>query len=262
MRQIPIESFGKQLILTQDLDPVYVMLNALPMLERKRWCVAYWLYYSAGVASVCVDAGDKFWPKAESYLSSGPRGAERRHFRGAVAAKSIRLFREGFPKPEAFPEHLSQVEGQLSFVSLSKRVRQQYGFGEWLSFKVCDMMERCLQYPILAHDCIDTWYRDPVLGAEMACEEWGVKPSNICSYAEARLINKIGHLKAPPHNDRLINSQEVETVLCKWKSHRHGHYYIGKDTKDVNESLQRFPGGTSFVLQKALAPLVSQFRLL
>jgi len=44
--------------------------------------------------------------------------------------------------------------------------------------------------------------------------------------------------KAPPWFDRPLNIQEAETILCKYKSHTHGHYPVGKDVAAVKKALE------------------------
>ena len=43
--------------------------------------------------------------------------------------------------------------------------------------------------------------------------------------------------KAPPSEDRGIELQEIETILCKWKSHMNGHYPLWNDIDEINEGL-------------------------
>lgn len=43
---------------------------------------------------------------------------------------------------------------------------------------------------------------------------------------------------APPRHERAIDLQEVETILCKWKSHMNGHYPVGKDIVEISQGLQ------------------------
>jgi hypothetical protein len=52
------------------------------------------------------------------------------------------------------------------------------------------------------------------------------------------LPEHLGSLYAPPARDRLVNVQECETVLCKYKSHINGHYPPGKDTLEVLHGLK------------------------
>ena len=42
-----------------------------------------------------------------------------------------------------------------------------------------------------------------------------------------------------------MNIQEVETVLCKWKSHMNGHYPLWNDIHDVNTGLEPWAGRCS-----------------
>jgi hypothetical protein len=46
--------------------------------------------------------------------------------------------------------------------------------------------------------------------------------------------------QAPPSYDRLVGPQEIETILCKHKSHRNGHYPVGKDWREVRAALSNW----------------------
>lgn len=50
----------------------------------------------------------------------------------------------------------------------------------------------------------------------------------------------LARFKAPPFNDRPLNFQEFETILCKWKSHQNGHYPIGKDIEEISHTLDQW----------------------
>ena len=52
-----------------------------------------------------------------------------------------------------------------------------------------------------------------------------------------RLTQEFNDLRAPPSYKRPIGLQEVETVLCKWKSHMNGHYPLFNDTDEINEGM-------------------------
>ena len=52
------------------------------------------------------------------------------------------------------------------------------------------------------------------------------------------LIKAFDTCQAPPRYERAVNVQEVETILCKWKSHQHGHYPVGKDLHEVDKHLK------------------------
>lgn len=42
-----------------------------------------------------------------------------------------------------------------------------------------------------------------------------------------------------------MNIQEVETVLCKWKSHMNGHYPLWNDIREINGGLEPWAGRCS-----------------
>jgi len=255
MQQLPIEEFGKQLLDTKDLDPVYVALEELDLDTRARWCTAYWLYYHCGIACMATDSD--FWKVIWDNLE-GRRGMERRHFRGGLAREAVRQMENNFPDPAGFPASIAETR-PLTFRTLTKAVQKHYGFGVWISFKISDVMERCLKYPVDGSDCIDTWYRDPLLASDMLCEEkgWNAETPKVkaCGY----LIQLFGDRIAPPDGRRRFNAQEAETILCKWKSHRHKHYYIGKDTIDVYEALKNVFTPSAIKMKRALKPLKRQF---
>jgi hypothetical protein len=68
----------------------------------------------------------------------------------------------------------------------------------------------------------------------------GPARGNVLTWAYDRLIKELGDLRAPPRYERPINIQEVETILCKWKSHLSGHYELGKDIIEVRHGLLRY----------------------
>src|SRR6188768_3254002 len=106
-----VYTFGRQLIETQDLDPLYVALyqgkvdGLLTEDQLKRWVFAYWCFYHAGFASYASErSGPAYWGVMERAAVNitkppvgerWPRAAERRHFRGQKAIDSVRWFALG-----------------------------------------------------------------------------------------------------------------------------------------------------------------------
>lgn len=270
---LTVQEFGKRLIETGDLDPIYLMLNAGIKDESllARWCLAYWMFYHAGVASkiaeaesgrfwdLCMGAEDKKWP----------RGTERRHFRGQAARLAIVSAYNKHPSPEeavrwaatGFRDprvaHLVRNEPQ-HVTEVMARVQAWTGFGPWIAFKIADMLDAVLGFPVDFRNSEHLWYDDPKFGAVwvyaqglgngMATKEFaqGVW-DNLQPKARTDLVTKIaGDLWLGLHNVRRppvgagglgAQIQEVETVLCKYKSHLNGHYPVGKDTREILHAL-------------------------
>lgn len=240
---VPLNSaaeFGRRLIESGDLDPIYGMLasDILDGPTLKRWLLTYWMFYHAGVASAQSELEQpmSYWGTMMKHFegdSKYPRGAERRHFRGPSAHAAVGWF--SVHPPEYWVDSLLEAR---SFKDVQAIVKPWPQFGPWITFKIADMLERLGLAPI-SFDIDLAIYEEPLKGAALVIT--GDQDAKITAYDLDVLIKKfIGHyiaLRAPPLGDRYINVQEVETVLCKYKSHWNGHYWIGKDCHEILEGL-------------------------
>lgn len=252
------KQFGTILILTGDLDPVYVML-ARARLDKEvlaRFCLAYWLFYHVGVAAqIAQRPSDKFFRECLKQYRVCPRGTERRHFRGVKGLECINhLEKISHNRPEWIVgfifgnEHdkksRTAIGSQMPFSAVRDRVLSLPQFGPWMAFKIADMGERVLGYKIDFSNCNLQMYKDPVKGAALV--RYGDPEHSITgrgiNQALARLAKRFGGMTAPPVVDgvwsRMCNLQEFETVLCKYKSYHNGHYPPGKDWKEVRHVLK------------------------
>ena len=251
-----IVEFGEALLRTGDLDPIYIMLHhsGFPMDQKYRWCVAYWCYYSAGVASAASELkAARFWQYLQTGIPLFPRGRERRHFRGFRAEGALEALRRLYPQPEVFIEYLKTGQrcqyghvgsilrppaggkASLTLSDVLKRVQEHTQFGPWIAFKVADMMERVLSIPVDFSSCdLLGLYEEPRAGAELAAKALGAPEA---AAALQEVIRQFQNFKAPPSEDRAFNIAEAETVLCKWKAHLNGHYPVGQDTREIRHAL-------------------------
>lgn len=260
--KLHVVDFGKQLVKTGDLDPVYIMLHnaQLPPKLLRQWLLAYWCFYHCGTA--CWIVSHDYWPSMHRAAASCkyPRSSERRHFRGEFAVKAVKWL-------EKFPGGIDYMFGGFtegvqpkSLESVMKYVKTWYGFGDWIAFKVADMLER-LDICQVSFTEADTFLFDsPREGAQLVYDKYAVakqKEYDPAVFALVFLGEQLGHMKAPPRHERRLNGQEYETVLCKWKSHLSGHYHVGKDIREIREGLLRFPrSNLSQKLLNCLPPLV------
>lgn len=231
--------FGRVLISSRDLDPIYVMLHRadLDPDTLKRWMLAYWCYYSAGVASFIAESPD-FWNSMwRAHNEKWPRGAERRHFRGEVSLKALSCLRSTEATPEQIVDHMT---GAPDLAGIINRVQEFSGFGPWIAWKIADMAERVLHLPVDFSQANLGMYRDPVMGAALVLtgdEHYPITPDELQGVVD-NMTHEFSNYSAPPYYDRPINVQEIETCLCKYKSYRHGHYPPGKDTKEVYHAMK------------------------
>lgn len=266
-RTLSVEEFGEVLIRSGDLDPVYnaFAAAALELDQAQRWLMAYWMFYHAGVASWLSEQSQpsRFWEAArvaavntEPAPTGGrwPRGAERRHFRGPRCVRAVEWL--SYRSPEDWVASLrgacppSRRQSSLDYRQVMRRVMVWPLHGPWIAFKAADMLERCLGWPVSFDRDIGLIYTEPQEGLYLLAHDRGRDASDVYDY----LLSHFGRLKAPPWRDRMCGPQEVETVLCKYKSYRFGYYYPGKDIKEVRHALERW-GPTA---QRALMGLPAE----
>lgn len=265
--RLSIEEFGAHLLTSGDLDPIYIALVRAnfeqPYLYR--WLIAYWCFYHAGAASWLAGfSGETFWAammtaaKNETATPFGerwPRGHERRHFRAAIATSAVSSLQERYgDSPEDMVDfilgtrsmmephrHGRTPEQSRPFVDVSKRTQAHRGFGPWIGFKVADMVDRVLRVPVTFDNAAVFMFDDPT---EAALKLWRLKArlpdfakpkekASVINGVVAYLIEHFREFRAPPFADRPVNLQEVETILCKWKSHMNGHYPLNNDIDEI-----------------------------
>lgn len=261
--RLDIETFGRHLITTGDLDPIYIALvraeraGAFSRPQTCRWLLAYWCYYHAGVASYMSELeGEAFWDamltaaKNEDETPVGgrwPRGHERRHFRAKIAISSVTSLQARYgEEPERMALYCAGDGGPVPFQAVSKRAQEHDGFGPWIGFKIADMVDRVMGVRVDFDNAAVFMFKDPEKAAMMLWEQReahkypeNVKPKReaILSGVTEYLIKQFADLAAPPLGDRPVNIQEVETILCKWKSHMNGHYPLWHDIREINGGL-------------------------
>jgi hypothetical protein len=264
--RLDVVEFGRRTIESGDLDPIYNALDALQLdsTTLNRWLLAYWCLYHAGVASFLAEQPTPaaFWTYLQAAAMNHeqipapvggrwPRGHERRHWRGQNALKSYVALRERYrDEPEAMATYCAtgDLHGQTSFAtnetfaSVTKRAQEHVAFGPWIGFKVADMAERVMGVPVFFDEREVFLFDSPREAAETLYAEKfpGVEPHSKATpilWSLAYLKDAFKDLKAPPRGDRPINVQEVETVLCKWKSHRSGHYPLNNDVREIRSGL-------------------------
>lgn len=265
MTKLNVKEFGKALLDSNDLDPIYVMLHdsGLDLTTKKLWCLAYSCYYHAGVASFCAEDPKLFYKRLRlGHDEKWPRGAERRHFRGGTSDYVTSWLAEAYKNPAHAVNFLvgepytylgkkypALSPNELTFQDVTARVKSWKYFGPWIAFKWADLIDRVLGFPVDFSNCHLDIYEAPKQGAQLVAEyykkDWSVQK------VVAKLEQHFKEYKAPPFYDRPVNVQEVETVLCKWKSHLNGHYPPGKDTEEIFEGLNDW-GDLAKHLQKFL----------
>lgn len=239
--KLGIIEFGRQLVETGDLDPLYIALwgAQLPRPQLCRFLVCYFCYYHAGLS--CWVSEQKGWDVFDTIARGGtayPRGSERRHFRGQFAITAIEKLHNTFSTAEKMIDWIGEAGPRAD--KIMARVKSLYGFGEWISGKVPDICERLDLFPVEFVDRdVDLMFSSPKKSALKIAEQCAPSSDPLLS-AHQYVISKLGHLKAPPKYDRGLNVQESETIFCKFGSSLTGHYPMYKDSIEIRHGLLKY----------------------
>jgi hypothetical protein len=240
--------FGEKLLKLGDLDPVYPVLLPLVETDRdrlRRAILAYALFYDLGAALHLASQAD-FWRSVHvaavndgsspsPFAARWPRGAERRHFRGEKCILAVDELAASFPVPERLIIERIESGGELREVM--DRLRTLPQFGPWISFKLADIGERVLAAPIRFPLGLDnSLYASPLFTVRLLASREGISPEEVW----ARALRHFGRFPAPPREERGCQSQEVETIFCKYGSYLKGGYYPGKDLREIGHSLKQW----------------------
>lgn len=279
MTDMGVVTFGRALIESGDLDPVYIGLHYARLKEPQmnRLLLAYWCTYHLGASCFIAETAKTdtaFWELLHAAARNNepvpglgiggrwprgfggrwPRGSERRHWRGQQAIDSAVELQQRVVEHRSihrFIDYLAPDTGS-TFTQVRDRVLELRGFGPWITFKVCDMAERVLCRPIDFSDCHLDFYDEPRKGAALVMHGDPEAPTTGEDVRKAvDLIRvQLRKYKAPPRGDRPINVQEAETVLCKYKSHWKGRYHVGHDITEVRHGLDGWGDLAQHVLSK------------
>lgn len=263
-KRLDVVSFGRLLLETGDLDPIYIALNRTgwSLQKKARWLMVYCAYYHAGVACYIADTedGELFWEwmmtaarnedaEPTPFGARWPRGHERRHFRGQQAVKGVQDWQHRYPEhPELMFINLAQpnLRDVKKFESVRARALEHRSVGEWLSFKMVDLVDACMGVHVDQSNVMNFMYDTP---RNSLLREWrerigmgqSVRPRDETATIVAMnewLLHEMRGLDCPHKPGRPVDNFCLETIWCKHQSHLNGHYPLLNDIEEIRAGLQ------------------------
>lgn len=226
--------FGDAKLKLREIDVLYVAVvdAGLTLSKRQRFTLAFVTFDLAGLAAYIADAPD-FWGAMYAACAQTLRGAPRRYFRGKVAFAALDSLRGTYGTPEAA---IAALHG--TFADASGIIARTYPqFGRCAAFKLLDMCERVCgnQLDFSACGIKDIANSGMVQkGIDKACAALNVSPDELLK----RMFAHKWASKAGPHNDRKLNQQEFETILCYYSHEdKHNKHMPGMDIAGVRKEL-------------------------
>lgn len=210
-RQQDIFTFVNEKLKIDDVEPMYtaIVRSRLPQSTRQKLCFAEGLADHLGLAARMAEAPD-FWRATNEYVSQGQRGGARRHFRGATAKAALKTMEKRFADLGSFFSNLP-----TDFFEARRFITELPQFGPFSAFKIADMAERtCDAVVDFSAVRLSDFAKFPKRGAALAAEYLGGGATPESVYAS--MLNHHWNRKAPPHYDRPLNAQEIETMFCNY----------------------------------------------
>lgn len=270
--------FGRRLIKSGDLDPVYTCLNKLNLDsdQLSRWLIAYWCFYHCGFAcTASEETGADYWKllhkaaRNQTKAPGGgrwPRGSERRHFRGEAAERAVTQLRKRYDSnPLGMIDYVAS--GDLDVRSVMARVSTHHLFGSWIAFKVADMLDAVVGLEIDQSDLSAFLYDSPRKSimdnlASGEVPDGGLdKPETRAAYAMGWLGSQLRDCRIPHRPKSRLDLFCLETVWCKHLSHMHGFYPVGKDIYEIDHGLRGWPAETARRFRAALPEMPEYVRV-
>lgn len=194
-----------------DVEPMYgAIVEAVPSLAaRQMLCMGEGLADHLGLAATMADGPAKsFWARAEAFVRQGQRGGARRHFRATKALRAIEEMDRRFPRLQDFFDGMPDT-----WAEARKYITDCPEFGSFSAFKIADMAERTCDVRIdFSAATIADLSKFPRRGLALAAEFLGAEDAALLKKALRHRWRRL----APPHYDRPLNLQEVETCLCNY----------------------------------------------
>jgi hypothetical protein len=269
--QAPLAAFAEfadHMLHSRDIDPVYPVLQRLITDMELRPDEAEWLtvlylaFYELTSATVAFVAHPN--PAKSSILGDDevlrlPTGIERRGLRG------------GRTMHEHLQDWLTRFDGN-SFIApalewfgddryrndsiLSTYVGGVKFNGRWACYKACEVFHKVLGMPNAARDAGHEGSTGPRQGLTLFFPEVkGDSPA-----ALNRLDQQTDALMAAvAAYGTTLEVEEVETLLCDFRSLAHGRYYVGHDTDLMLEGILAGPQAVRGMLLDARKALPAEY---
>lgn len=252
--------FGRHLMESEDIDPLYPVLRHLQQdmdEEQALWhSFLYVAWYNLPSATAAfaryptpragvVDLANEGWPTGverrnhrgvsfalarhlQSYLAATKRG-QARWYREGVGTHQVtdtQALLAGLPK--------DRFSNQWNWHIVNERLQMLYGNGRWAAYKHCEVLRRVNGMPLEAPDMGHQFSSGPRQGLATLYGDLEGQTSAVIAELDRRGLDLQKRLV---RRGLVVDIEELETILCNWKSLLKGKYYVGHDIDELQEQI-------------------------
>lgn len=244
--------FARAMIRSCDIDPLYpVLRHMISMMNREQQLWLTFLYvawynlpsgYAAFLTHPAFDSG-LAQTSIDPQLLKLPTGIERRNHRGGTVARHINDYVRQLSRRYAGEQFAFYTDGLdpndpiANWRLLTERLQTIWGNGRWAAYKHCEILMKVHDLPLAAPDMGNQFSSGPREGLAYF---FNVPDGQ--DAATIRLLDRMGiHLQRRLHHEFGVELgiEELETILCNWKSLKKGKYYVGHDIDELQEQIAR-----------------------
>jgi hypothetical protein len=229
------KQFARDLVITQELDPMYDFMHASRIANHDEWADKYALYlfmfYDARAAVEAADA-KSFWAYTATHYEAAKRGTERRHFRGKKGWDAIeRLSNMGEPTD------VWRAMYRDNYADLYYNIEANFEgcqIGEYFRWKAMDIFDRTMGLPVKLSMPVATTLLPE---SPRKCAK-SVYPNYALKDVLADIVSWIDDLIAPGAPTRNCGIPEAETIMCAIRGLEKGTYKFGEDIDLRHEQMK------------------------
>lgn len=249
--------FGRRMLSSKDIDPLYPVLSYLQKdmdESAKLWhSFLYVAWYNLPSATI---AFDKHPDPAEGWRLIGDieakwaTGVERRANRGGKVASHISSFLDDvqFHKGANDPcgilgwhqEDLTSKDSdkwpEINWGILNKRIQGIYLNGRWAAYKHLEVLRRVNGMNLRAPDMGNQFSSGPREGLAMFYGELEGQGPAVIEILDEQGLDLQQRVAS---RGLEVDIEELETLLCNWKSLMKSKYYVGHDIDEFQEQIEK-----------------------
>lgn len=236
-------TFGRELIRSQDVDPLYPVLKELERgmsAEQALWFTFLYLaYYNLGSATVVLGQMPFPAPMNSHYFPKLDIATERRNLRGNKLRPHVDNYVTAINNAGSQTAFLQQrwgtnpIRNYEAFWLTAQTIWQN---GRWAAFKWSEILKKVHGWNLAAPDMRMEFCSGPKQGL---MDMFGLTRD-----PGVEALNEYGQLlrtAALAEGLDVGDWETLETVLCNFHSLRSGRYYIGHDIDELQDVIEHAP---------------------